>query len=194
MATSPNIQCCLCNFQFFSPVDHVKHVVCFHQHQPQFTVQCSFENCGKTFNKWPTFKKHLQRNHQAQTSVLLDDSERESDVITPHDDNELCATDNIVYSSTWDAAEYVLSLREQGLTHDCVAAVISSTETLLERTVAKVKRSASALLSDRKDILDSSDWDEAFSASDAFRAVNTRWKQDAFFRAAFNLVVSKYGA
>ena len=107
MATSPNIQCCLCNFQFFSPVDHVKHVVSFHQHQPQFTVQCSFENCGKTFNKWPTFKKHLQRNHQAQTSVLLDDSERESDVITPHDDNELCATDNIVYSSTWDAAEYV---------------------------------------------------------------------------------------
>ena len=48
-----------------------------------------------------------------------------------------------MYSSTWDAAEYVLSLREQGLTHDCVAAVISSTETLLERTVAKVKRTVS---------------------------------------------------
>ena len=60
-----------------------------------------------------------------------------------NDDSELCATDNIVYSSTWDAAEYVLSLREQGLTHDCVAAVISSTETLLERTVAKVKRTVS---------------------------------------------------
>ena len=87
-----------------------------------------------------------------------------------------------------------MSLREQGSTHDCVAAAISSTKTLLERTVAKVKRSASALLSDRKDILDSSDWDEAFSASDAFRAVNTRWKQDAFFRTAFNLVVSIYGA
>ena len=56
---------------------------------------------------------------------MLDDSELESDVNTVHDDDELSTTDNIVSSSTRDAAEYVLSLRKQGLTHDCVAAVIS---------------------------------------------------------------------
>lgn len=190
MATSPTIQCSLCNFQFHHAADHVKHVITFHQHQPQFLVQCSFENCGKTFNKWPSFKKHLQRIHHAEVATLSDEVGIASDLTTPRED-ELVTTDNEAGSSTWDAAEYVLSLREQGLTEDCISAVISSTETLLEKTVMKVKRSASDLLSDRRDVLDSSDWDEAFTASDVFSAVNTKWKQDVFFRRAFNIVVSE---
>lgn len=190
MATSSTIQCSLCNFQFLHPVDHVKHVIAFHQHQPQFAVQCSFDNCGKIFNKWPSFKKHLQRNHQAQTVTLSDEVDFEAHSIISPESDEQTASDNEVNNSTWDAAEYVLSLREQGLTQDCVTAVISATQTLVEKTVTKVKRNASDLLRGSTDIIDSKDWDDTFSASDVFRAVDTKWKQDSFFKAAFNLLVS----
>ena len=120
MAASSLIQCSLCNFQFSKPVDHVKHVVAFHQHQPQFLVQCSFQNCSQNFNKWTTFKKHIQRAHRDGEPIgYITDLDGENDI---EEASSSAGSDRNVSDPTeensdddWDAAEYVLSLREQGL-------------------------------------------------------------------------------
>ena len=49
----------------------------------------------------------------------------------------------------WDAAEYVLSLREQGITHDSVSKVVSYTETLLKKRIARVKKNVTERLQPR---------------------------------------------
>lgn len=73
--------------------------------------------------------------------------------------------------------EFVLSLREQGLTQDAVSKIISSSETLLLRQKNK--------------IMGSSFSDEGIIRQDTelFSRVDSVYKQDQFFKESFHLVV-----
>lgn len=44
--------------------DFISHIVRYHRFEPRFQVQCKYDGCGATFNKWKSFRQHLWRKHR----------------------------------------------------------------------------------------------------------------------------------
>jgi len=55
-------RCQMCNHTFSSITLYNKHQV-FHKNMPDLRITCFFKNCGKQFNKYFNFKKHILRWH-----------------------------------------------------------------------------------------------------------------------------------
>lgn len=56
-----SFKCNLCYFECNTHEILIDHTVRSHTHDPKFQVQC--DECGITFSKWETFRKHVYRNH-----------------------------------------------------------------------------------------------------------------------------------
>ena len=54
--------CSYCDFECYSHSALLNHIKFIHQDDPQFKISCM--DCGKTFKKWCTLKKHLHRDHR----------------------------------------------------------------------------------------------------------------------------------
>ena len=53
--------CSYCEFRCYNNLGLLKHIRATHENDPNFRVYCSL--CGKSYNKWCSFKKHLHRDH-----------------------------------------------------------------------------------------------------------------------------------
>ena len=64
--------CSYCEFRCYHHLGLLKHIRATHENDLNFRVHCSL--CGKSYNKWCSFKKHLHRDHgkikEATVSVM----------------------------------------------------------------------------------------------------------------------------
>ncbi len=64
--------CSFCDFHCYEHVALLRHIKDLHQNDPNFLVYCSY--CGKTYKKWDSLRKHVQRQHSNSTCTV-DDTE-----------------------------------------------------------------------------------------------------------------------
>ena len=53
--------CSLCDFRCYDNRALLKHARSVHENDPNFVIYCS--QCGRSYKKWTSLKKHLHREH-----------------------------------------------------------------------------------------------------------------------------------
>ena len=53
--------CSFCDFRCYDDKSLLKHIRDIHENDPNFVVYCS--QCGRSYKKWSSLKKHLHREH-----------------------------------------------------------------------------------------------------------------------------------
>ena len=96
-------RCCYCSSfagnTFKRLLSHIKFI---HSHEPNFTIACG--DCGQSFQKFNSFKSHIQRKHNA--NILAD--HRQENEVEIEDDDDLHANS----SDEEDRAEDVVEEEE----------------------------------------------------------------------------------
>lgn len=57
------VKCSMCMFEGGDSLAVLKHIVKRHKNNPIFHVQCQFEGCASSYQKWDSYRKHLSRKH-----------------------------------------------------------------------------------------------------------------------------------
>ena len=60
--------CCFCDRYFPNRRLLMKHIRVSHESDPLFVINCSI--CGKSYKKWCSLKKHLQRSHKGMCRLI----------------------------------------------------------------------------------------------------------------------------
>lgn len=199
--------CSMCTFKAFTPEQLVKHTVREHKSDPNFRVHCSV--CGASFDKWPSFQKHVQRKHRA----LAPD-------VDVHDhidkNNKPGVTENILNPDPahpgtsnfasfeeemqWNAAKYILVLKEKHLlTQRALNATLESTKDLVNHVVDAVKRkllnklernevNINEILAEEDDCLGEGE-NGIFDTCFLFDQLDSEYLQARFFKERFHLTV-----
>ena len=185
----------MCSFTSRWEKDIRRHICSVHKDDPRFLVHCE---CLRSFKKWNTFLKHLQRGCSAvQNSASNSFSQSSENTLS---DQGFDASDSDgqitrpcereVPDKQWQQAAYILSIKERyGLTQVAVDHVITSTKVLLIDVFAQlVSRMSSSnhLSPDGLQYLE----EECKRISDQlFENLSTPYLQQKYFRENFNFIV-----
>ena len=200
MENQPDFGCSMCSFVSKSEKHVTKHICLVHRDDPRFLVHCA---CFRSFKKWNTFLKHLQRGCSARSNPSSHSSLSLAPVInmTGFLDQDFHQSQNAgrstmngeILDSQWQQAEYILSIKEKyGLTQVAVDHVISSTKLLLKDVLTQLLYQMSHsnhLSTNGQQYLE----EECNRISDQlFHNLSTRYMQQKYFKDHFNFIVWHY--
>ena len=109
-----NFPCTLCSGEFLAPSERLllTHIRLAHSQDPDFSVQCSFSGCSRTFKNFRTYQNH--RLKHSQVAGLIRDVSEEDDSAESDADNDV--DDEISTPSSNEmqmyAAKWILKTRE----------------------------------------------------------------------------------
>lgn len=186
-----------CRFCNACVADITSHVLRKHKNHPQFSVTCNV--CGKTYNKYDSYRKHTLRKHN---SVL---SEHGMSIDTYNDDdregvdNSLCPSfthkqlaENYLNELHHMSAGFLLQMKSMyGTTQAATNFVVNRTEELLdtaikllhERLLTKLEASENLA-----DIIQDLDCWKSLSSVKFYDNLNSEWLQLKYFKENFGLI------
>ena len=181
----------------------LKHTIKEHKNDPNFLVHCTI--CGKSFNKWNSFQRHVKRKHKYEQNRHDDDDEDDDrDSNADQADQQLEDLNNVnivepemntIDEMQWHAAKFVLNLKEKcKVTQVAVNQTIDTTKDLVGQVVGVIKKRLWEKCDDENidfsDIENDGEGPSLFDTSFLFEDVNSEYLQKKFFEEKFNLVVS----
>ena len=113
--------CSYCDFQCSSYHLLLRHVQ-IHENLPDFLVYCS--DCGKSFPKWSSLRRHLQRTHK-NISITFHDS---TNPLSSTSDNQCCFDDSEAYSSFYSESTQAADEQAFDSDHSAVACCVKQSE------------------------------------------------------------------
>ena len=202
--------CSYCEFRCYNHLGLLKHIRATHENDPNFRVYCSL--CGKSYNKWCSFKKHLHRDHGmdnkapkimyvyvsvgTQCNSETSSSTPVDDAFDPPADQQETEIDDYLdegdsfEDEKWKCAKFLLHVTEEHhLTHDGVTNLSNSVQWLVDSLFSQVKERMSAHLSDTQGV-DKETLFKMCEPGDIFLGLNTRHLREKFYKERFNYVVN----
>jgi len=139
-------RCCYCasfaGNTFKKLLSHIKFI---HSHEPNFTIACG--DCGQSFQKFNSFKSHIQRKHNwnknEDRAQIDEDVDIEEDNVNSSD-NEVHAEgfeeeegpNNMVEKMTRFLALFLLKTKEENqLSQRGIDAILDSTGDVVEKVL-----------------------------------------------------------
>lgn len=170
------------------------HVCKTHKNNPRFLVYC--KSCLRSFMKWDSYRKHLQRGCEIMPRRFPADVDPQASMnhdpsTSDNDSGESEVEENISVTARrqWHEATYILNLKEKHiLAQVAVDKIISTTSSFVADIL-------SGLMDDIRDctpvdtmhILEKKVKD---INDDLFKGISTAYLQNLYFKQHFNLVVS----
>ena len=199
MAESMMYSCNMCSFSARSINSLTSHVCRAHKTDSMFHVYC--KSCLRSYTKWDSYRKHVQRGCNAIPSNDISDSGHQLAPINP---DQLTSEDELDFSmeheslttafnveDDWHEAVYILNIKEKYLLSQvAVDQILSCTKQLVSDILAGVvnKIRSSEVSSSIMNVIEN----EVFRINcSLFKRVSTASLQKNYFKEYFNLVVSK---
>ena len=189
----------------------LSHLIRVHGSEPNFSVKCDVPGCQRTFRKPRSYQSHLRRDHaelNLHSAIRLcqnngeesgGEEETEMEVMEAEPDNDESLYDKLELSleeRKKNGALFLLQAKEANrLTQ-------RATENMMENVTTLVKNAVEILRMGVQNRLDSAGlrfdavpglaelFEDDHSISNPFAHVNTEYKQAAYFKENFSLVVS----
>ena len=187
--------CSYCNFNSSNSEEYLKHVVRFHQHEPNFLLYCSLPGCGRSFTKINSLQKHFSREHILEEPENENPGETEGnddgdDIVLPDFDNENAKQEMQAY-----AARFLLGIKEGArVSQSALQSIKLSTSSLAGQYLDIVKNALLAKIKERdQDFSFTPEMNTLFSAENMFEGLETEYQERAFYKEHFDLVVSHVG-
>lgn len=190
----PVFRCPYCNDQEFvapSKALLMIHVRIVHSLDPDFSIQCSKDNCSRTFTNFRTFQNHLL-THNLDEPPLISPEEHQ---IEPDYSIETelvalpCEEEIKSYCAKW-----ILKTSEtRSLTRRATLGIVEDNSSLVTFITQLLwKRASAILVSSEVDTSVISRFDELFSSSltKPFNGLTSFHQQLCYYRDNFNLIVS----
>lgn len=191
--------CNMCCYSFRSPDLLVDHIITKHKNDPRFNVYCSL--CLRSFTKWDSYRKHIQRGCTAIPSVNVPvnvpsslpdpfeerveerQDERSEDIPEQLSDNP------ILNQTSWHEAAYILNIKEQYvISQTVVDYLLSATKVLVSDILNGIADSIrDSVPSDVMKVIEN---EMKLTNSSLFKGLDSAFLQKSFFKEHFNLVVS----
>lgn len=130
--------CSMCSYATTSLAALTRHVCRVHQHDPRFRVSC--KSCLRSYRKWDSYRKHIQRGCQKiATQPAFDDEAMSSNTIDfdqappiSLDAEQSEASASTTTSRQWREAAYILSVKEKHtLAQVAVDEILSTTSSFV---------------------------------------------------------------
>ena len=189
------LSCPMCSYVTAREEQLLRHVFQIHEHDPKFQVYCSA--CGRSFTKLESLRKHKYRSSGCSSQSGLRDCTLLPRLRTPDPDDEmpnngLEGLDPVPQcpSTKWQAAAFILSIKEKHmLSQAAIDTVLSSTTSLVGTLLQGVLTGLRDLPEEVKTVLDEKMSEGAFEMQ-PFEGLGTAYLQKKYFRESFHLVVS----
>lgn len=112
-----------------------------HSNEPNFKISCG--HCGKTFQKFESYKSHIRRKHQELKSVEVreQDEPNEPSYVGIVDVNKESKTGlNYIENMTRFIALFILKTKEKNqLSQTVMASIMQNTQSLVEESLEVLK-------------------------------------------------------
>lgn len=170
----------------------LNHIRLVHSCDPNFSIQCSFPGCSRTFKNFRTYQNHrcYHRHQHVEECSTYGSDDFESEIET-----ELCMTPAVQLPDLQTyAAQWILKTRESRyLTRAATQGVIEDVQDLLSVISQSMETQTRAVLCESGIDFDSvPNLERVFSgpATKPFEGVSSFHQQMQYYRKHFNLVVS----
>lgn len=191
--------CNMCSYGARDLESLTSHVCRSHKNDSRFHIYC--ESCLRSYTKWDSYRKHVQRGCSIMPSSMVVDpitSAPSSSVFTDEHDREVFDVmetddhqpDAVISQKDWHEATYVLNIKEKYvLSQVAVDQVLSSTKTLVSDILSQLLDDVrSSVPAATMQLLDN----KAFQISSAlFSRISSASMQKKYFKQHFNLIVSE---
>ena len=174
----------------------LNHIGRCHRNEPNFHCICGIDGCVKTYKKYYSWRKHIQKKHSVvNTGDSLDGDMPEPMNIDANDPEE----DNVnTKEITRASALYLLKLQEECfLPKTTVKGVVENTKTIVQETLSVVKTQVEQCLS--KNNIEpqgvpglKSIFQESSAITNPFNDLETESQQNTYYKENFQLKVGKY--
>ena len=171
------------------------HVCKVHKSDPNFHVYC--ELCLRSYTKWDSYRKHLQRGCSAIHSTTLDSPtypEVDTDEIASENWDRMeqdtsVAEENVIIQDDWYEAKYILNIKEKYiLSQVAVDQIISSTKTLVSDILGGITDTIQGSVP--LDVMELIQNEIDKVNTTLFQRLSSAALQKKYFQKYFNLIVS----
>ena len=174
----------------------LNHIGRCHRNDPNFHCVCGIDGCAKTFKKYYSWRKHIQKKHEMQMRVNDNVQHNLDQEIVPYQNLQNLDLNPIEQTAvTKSSALYLLKLQEDCLLpKTTVKSVVENTKTIVEETLSLVKAQVQNCLTqsnvDFESIPGLNDvFTEDNAATNPFHSLETESEQEKYYTENFSLKV-----
>lgn len=183
----------------------LSHIKFIHSYEPNFTIKCG--DCGQSFQKFNSFKSHIQRKHNADNLAERPDHDEEIDEEDedlgagegdPDEDDAEQEPQNFIQEMTRFLALFVLKTKEENrLSQRAVDTVLDGTEDLVESSLEHLKEQISTCLERNGiEVADIDGLSDVLQQPSIFtrarQPLKSEYQQVQYFKNHFNFEVSQF--
>lgn len=183
--------CNMCCYTFRHLDLLAAHIISKHKDDPQFNVYCKL--CLRSYTKWDSYRKHVQRGCSGCSTVLPNvsspSSQLEIEECNDEDLPEVQPESSSIVNQSWHEAAFILNIKEQYVVSQAVI------DHMLSSTKILVSNLLSGIINDLGDIVPIETMELIKSRiritdTSLFNGLTTACLQKSFFKQHFDLVVS----
>ena len=171
----------------------LNHIGRCHRNDPNFHCVCGIDGCAKTFRKYYSWRKHINKKHEFE--IRLNDNVQNN--VDPHQNMQNQDFNSIEQHVNLDqvtksSALYLLKLQEDCLLpKTTVKSVLQNTKTIVDETLSVVKAQVQECLTrsdvDFESIPGLSDiFKEDNAATNPFHNLETQTEQEKYYKENFH--------
>ena len=176
------------------------HIRIVHANDPNFSIQCSFNGCERTFTNFRTWQNHHLLHYRSGTIDTVSPTDTDEDVVG-FPDSDASAT-HVSSPSVPDmqrfAAQWILKTREtRMLTRSAMQGIIEDVDVLVGYVTEVLKSQTQMVLENhgiKPESIIINDLDNVFTGpvTKPFQGLTSFHQQLQYCRSMFNLVVRLY--
>ena len=198
----PPFFCPYCPEDYAAPSEELLfgHIRIVHANDPNFSIQCSFNGCERTFTNFRTWQNHRLLHYRSGTIDTVSPTDTDEDVVG-FPDSDASAT-HVSSPSVPDmqrfAAQWILKTREtRMLTRSAMQGIIENVDVLVGYVTEGLKSQTQMVLENhgiKPESIIINDLDNVFTGpvTKPFQGLTSFHQQLQYCRSMFNLVVRLY--
>lgn len=187
----PIHSCMMCSFITRSLDTLTSHIIKMHKNDAQFNVSC--KSCLRSYTRWDSFRKHIQRGCSEPISVSSSTFTSlggdEEETVIEHENDDLSSSRNSSLVKSWHEAAFILTIKEKCVVSQVVIdQIIVATKIYVSDLLQEIIRNLHESLTD--DTIEQVKIKMKQASDHLFHDLSSAFLQHSYFLNNFNLVVS----